>query len=288
MRYDKSSVAGVVVLYDPDDTVVENIRTYIDQVDCLYAVDNSETANSSVVEGIKKLGSVRYVWNGKNLGIASALTIGAGFALEKKYEFLFTVDQDSKAAPGLIGEFFKCLEMTDSNAIGILAPYHDYENFKRRRGTGKYEEVVATVTSGNLLNLKAYEEVGPFLEELFIDYVDFEYCLRLKARGFTILQVNSAVLHHALGSLVSRRFIFRTVAVTNHPPVRIYYRTRNRLFVSRKYYRRFPLWAMKDLIIFGNELIKILFFEKQKARKFSMVIRGIQDFLAGRFGKYSE
>jgi len=288
MKYDKSSVAGVVVLYDPDDKVIANIKSYIDQLGSLYAVDNSEEVNSDVVEKIKSLERISYLWNEKNLGVAAALNIGAGLAIEQGYKFLFTVDQDSNASPGMFGEFFKFLEANGPEQIGIIAPYHFYENFRRPRAKGDFQEIISTVTSGNMLNLAAYEQAGPFLDALFIDYVDFEYCLRLRARGFKIVQINRAVLNHVLGNVVSRRFIFRKVAVTNHPPVRIYYRTRNRLFVSMKYFRRFPVWVCRDSVIFANEIIKILCFEKEKIDKFEMALLGVKDFLSGRFGKYSE
>ena len=34
-------LAGVVVLYNPDQKVLDNISSYIDELDVLYLVDNS-------------------------------------------------------------------------------------------------------------------------------------------------------------------------------------------------------------------------------------------------------
>ena len=39
------SIGAVVVLYNPDDDVVDNIRTYLPIVDYLVAVDNSTVAS---------------------------------------------------------------------------------------------------------------------------------------------------------------------------------------------------------------------------------------------------
>ena len=47
-------VAGVVVLYHPDESVLENIKTYIDDIDLLFAVDNSDKKNIKIVESLKK------------------------------------------------------------------------------------------------------------------------------------------------------------------------------------------------------------------------------------------
>ena len=41
-------LAGVVVLYNPDINVEDNIRSYLDSVDVVYAVDNSISDNTFV------------------------------------------------------------------------------------------------------------------------------------------------------------------------------------------------------------------------------------------------
>ena len=46
-------LAGVVVLYNPDINVEDNIRSYLDSVDVVYAVDNSISDNSERFQMIK-------------------------------------------------------------------------------------------------------------------------------------------------------------------------------------------------------------------------------------------
>lgn len=41
-------LAGVVVLYNPDQKVINNINSYIDELDALYLVDNSSADNSTL------------------------------------------------------------------------------------------------------------------------------------------------------------------------------------------------------------------------------------------------
>ena len=40
-------IAGVVVLYNPDDNVRTNIDSYINELDILYVVDNSPIPNDN-------------------------------------------------------------------------------------------------------------------------------------------------------------------------------------------------------------------------------------------------
>lgn len=47
-------IAGVVILYNPEENVYANIMTYIDSLDILYIVDNSEDEKINIIEKIKK------------------------------------------------------------------------------------------------------------------------------------------------------------------------------------------------------------------------------------------
>lgn len=66
-------LAGVVVLYNPDQKVLDNISSYIDELDVLYLVDNSNADNSKFFLNDK----FEYIPLLKNTGIAHALNVGA-------------------------------------------------------------------------------------------------------------------------------------------------------------------------------------------------------------------
>lgn len=279
-------IAGVVVLFNSGKGVLENLETYCSQIGRLYAVDNSSATNASLSGELGRIKKVSYIHVGRNSGVAHALNLGAKLAIEEGYDFLLTMDDDSRAAPDMIGQFLMFLKhRKDIDSIGLVSPFHFYANYTdAAQLTNK--EVPTAITSGTLLNLRAYEKVGPFLDELFIDYVDFEYCLRLRRNGFMLYQVGGAVLHHTLGDLVPHRVLFRKIGATHHSSLRIYYRTRNRLYVAKKYFTRFPGFVVSDFIIFGNELIKILLFETERTQKMKMVLRGVFDFIINTSGEY--
>jgi rhamnosyltransferase len=284
MNNSHSDIAGLVVLYNPEQNVIENIQSYISQLPKLYVVDNSEVCNNNIVETIKGFNNSNYIFNGENLGIAKALNIGAQEAIKDDFKFLFTFDQDSKATTRMIETIKSYLAENDFSSIGILSPFQDNKGYKKPPDK-KITKVSNIATSGNLLNLYAYNQVGPFLDELFIDYVDVEYCLRLNDSGFKVIRLNDAVLKHNLGSLVKRRFLFRKVAVTNHSPLRLYYRTRNRFYVLRKYKYKFPLFSIYNFFRLFMETIKIVCFESERIEKMRMMIKGYSHFRINRFGK---
>jgi rhamnosyltransferase len=281
-------IAGVVVLYNPREDVLGSIGSYISQIEVLFAVDNSEHPDPAVTDRIRNAGNVVYLWNGGNAGIAAALNIGASLALERGFDFLLMMDQDSIASANLVSAFSEFLSRHSARNIGILSPCHQYENYEKPAEPPGPKEVFLAITSGTLLNLIAYRAAGRFMDELIIDYVDFEYCMRLRTHGYKVIQLGNAFLRQRLGNLLPRRFVYRRVAVMRYPPVRVYYRFRNRLVLSAKYMKKFPLWSILELRLTVNELVKIICFEKEKLEMCRMAFRGIADFLLHRLGKYED
>lgn len=279
--------AGVVVLYNPDRRVLENIHSYLGQIGRLYAIDNSETANPDVVTLLATTPGVVYHANAGNLGVARALNIGAERALADGYRFLLTMDQDSRAEPDMVERLMQCAEEHDG-AVGIIAPFLVKKPGDAPRTDVSCERVLTAMTSGSLLSLVAYRAVGPFRNDYFIDFVDNEYCLRLNGRGFGVCRANAAVLNHNVGALLEVSLGGTSFTLTSHAPLRKYYKTRNRLYLAVSYFRAFPGYCMGDLLRFWGELGRLLLFEERKREKLAMMGRGIGDFFRGRSGRYED
>lgn len=279
-------VAGVVVLYHPGEELRENIASYAGQVDILFAVDNSEDAAGDMAGRLREFGNVVYVANGRNLGVAAALNTGARLAMENGCEYLLTMDQDSRAAPGMVSTMLGCAGSFTRDNLGIVAPFLVTRPGESPGSAAECREMQSVMTSGNLLDLGAYETAGPFMEELFVDFVDIEYCLRLRSLGFRIVRANRARLEHRVGRLLKFRLFFRDLYLTSHSPLRKYYKTRNRFFVADRYRDAFPGFRRADRARFALELLRLLFFEDRKGEKLAMMRRGYADFRKSRLGRF--
>jgi rhamnosyltransferase len=271
------NIAGVVVLYNPEISVLDNIHTYLHQVDHLFIYDNSERNNARL--------HISYLYQQQNKGIAAALNAGAEAALKRGYQWLLTMDQDSAADLQMIHKLADYINTQPENTLGIVAPLHIDKNTIKSSFVPPVQDELTVMTSGNLLSLRAFENTGKFMEKLFIDYVDHEYCLRLRQKGYTIIQVNDALLYHNLGNIASVKIGNRKIHYSNHSALRRYYMTRNRVYVMSNYRRDFPSFYTKELLSMWKEIVKILLFEDQKFRKMKSVIKGIVHFKQGRFGK---
>ena len=87
------------------------------------------------------------------------------------------------------------------------------------------------ITSGCLVPLAAYEAVGAFDENLFVDFIDMEWCFRAQALGYKSYGICSAVMPHELGIGVGGSAFGMTVL--DYSPVRRYYFARNTIRVLR-------------------------------------------------------
>lgn len=273
------NVCGVVVFYKPTLENINNVNSYLDQVDFLVIVDNSESENKELTKKFKDNSKVEYVFNGQNLGIAKALNIGAEIAIQKGYKYLLTMDQDSIASENMVEKLLNAVE--DKNNIGIISPLHTNKFNTHTRFTKPLERLPHLMASGNLLNLQVYKKVGGFKDYYFIDYVDIEYCLRLQLHGFEVIRVNSVLLEHNEADMTERTLFKKKYYPLNHKPFRFYYKTRNLLLLKNEYGKELKS-LMKDLYIgYGRVVIKMLLFEKQKLEKSRMICLGIIDYLKG-------
>jgi rhamnosyltransferase len=282
----KKRLAGVVVLYNPEADVADNLLTYAADPGRLYVVDNSEQPLPPELEAmIAARPEMEYVPFGENLGIARALNEGARRAMADGHEWLLTMDQDSRASDGMVRRLW---EFADSGVVPRLAIVTARPDTPRRipLPTKGWSIVPSAITSGNLLRLEAYRSVGGWEDKLFIDGVDTVFSLALRQKGWTIAQLNDAPLHHRLGESEVRHMLGAKMIPTHHSALRKYYIARNRAWMHRTYGAAFPEFMRADNGMALREFIKLILFEDRKWYKIKMSLRGIRDCRRGKFGNY--
>jgi rhamnosyltransferase len=291
----RSEICAIVVTYFPAAGCADNLAALAPQVGKVLVVDNgSDAATLEPVEvAARRLGAT-VVRLGSNLGVAAALNVGLELAREQGFRWLATFDQDSQCTPGMIEEMARVLGCyPEPDRVAIISPsYVDRTlGFTVRQGRSEaagegWRILRTTMTSGNLVNVEIATAVGGFDDSLFIDYVDHEFCLRLRSHGYRVVQATCATLLHSLGAMERRRFIFRLVAPTHHSAVRRYYQSRNRYLLWRQYWRHEVKWVAQDIRRFVFEAMYMVLYEKQSRAKLSMVLRGLRDGLRNVRGAF--
>jgi len=279
-------ISSTVVVYNPDEQVFLNIETFINGVDILYIIDNSDKPNENIIEKFKELDKTKYISNNGNLGVAYALNIAVKESISNGYDFLLTMDQDSTPDVKML-ENMKCfIKENNVSDIGIIAPVQIFLEGQKINNNKLYEELDMTMTSGNLVNLKILSTIDGFMNDLFIDQIDHEYCLRLRSKGFRVLQLNNAILYHKLGDTKHVNLIVTKKMFISHNPIRIYYLFRNGFYVNKLYKSQFPNFSKYFIRRIISEFIYTILIEKNKIQRFQFMYKGFMDYKKNRFGKY--
>ena len=276
-------LAAVVVFYNPSKNNIDNINKYIDSVDKLYVVDNSDDNEPR----IKNTDKIEYIKLNENLGIAKALNVGAEAAIKEKYKYLLTLDQDSKMTSEIVDKMKDFLKNTKEKNIGLISPYQDIDS-KEDKLTGDYEDMIEVMTSGNIINLDIYKKIGGFKDWLFIDCVDTDYCMNLHKNGYKVLRLNKIVMKHELGNLVVHKLFNKEYPCYNHNPMRRYYIVRNNLYINNMYKDLFPDYCAWLIRVQKGQVKRIIMFEKNKIKKLKMMYKGYKDFKNGIKGKFKK
>jgi rhamnosyltransferase len=279
-----TAIAAVVVLYNPCADVLDNIDSYAGQVGRVIAVDNSEKPDAAVHTGLAERG-VDILPMGGNRGIATALNAGCRRANDLGYTWVLTMDQDSTATPEMVASLASVIAGDDTAAIAIVAPLWQHVGLPPEEPEAKMAELDYAMTSGNLLRLAAFASLDGFRDDLFIDQVDHEYCLRARSAGWRIVQKRDAALIHRMGALREVRFPLHGF-VTDYSPLRRYYMVRNFLEMQRVFGGSFPEFVRQQRAWIGRDAIKAIAFEPHRLAKVAMMYRGWSDFRRRRFGSY--
>lgn len=258
-------VAVIVVVYNPHVTdVCDRISNYDAAVDHVYIIDNSsKNQEKEFYKESRK--NVTYVALQSNKGIAYAQNFGAHLAMDHGYPFLLFFDQDSYIKGDEIKGLLSAAIANDE--VACASP----------SSTNKTKYSSETISSGSLIPSKKFEIVGDFQEQLFIDFVDYEWCWRANAMGYRILEVAGVRLIHQIGSTNYR------VGKLVSAPFRNYYYYRNFLFLLKskslntKQSRKWMIKALKHTIF-------ELGFSPHRIKRLKYIFDGIRDGLSGHMG----
>jgi rhamnosyltransferase len=299
----KNAIATVVVTYHPDHGRLERmLRVLGRSVDTVIVVDNASAALDAerLCRVIPDLFVERLT---TNKGLAAAQNIGTEIASRLGASYVLFLDQDSVPAEDMVlrlREAFHALE-AEGVSVGVVGP-----RFRTAAASGKLsqfarfgrlclrvvpcidDELVVEcdilISSGSLIPLRVIQDVGGMEEELFIDNVDTEWCLRARAKGYRVFGACGAILEHELGENVHRLWIGRWRNLFRHKPFRYYYIFRNSIALFRRTY--VPMvWKLYQLRWLAAVFITVGIVRGQRLTELRMMLKGIADGLRGVTGQ---
>ncbi len=279
-------VSAVIVTYEPDENKLKKlVFSLINQVSNLIIVNNGGVFDTSYIKDdffhrvhIEKLS--------RNFGIATAQNIGISIAVSFNSQYTLLLDQDSVVPESMVSDLILGFANRRVAAVGPTVVdsrkkddfvYYLYGKWKRVNSLKKppfkntsFYETDCLISSGTIVNNDIFMD-NKNKDDLFIEFVDVEWCLRIRSRGYIILFSESTKMPHELGD--SREKLLG-VEFPLHRPERYFYVTRNSIYCAVQ--SIFPLWfrvytMFRLIVLISLVLVK----SKNKISVIKNVAKGI-------------
>lgn len=202
----------------------------------------------------------------ENKGIGFAQNIGIDFFKNKPVNFLLFLDQDSYISLNNLKKLkttLKSLKKVNTKAV-MLGPAQDYDHLM-----SDTEETKLLISSGSLVFKTAFDKIGDFKAEFFIDYIDYEWVWRAQKKGYKVYKTKKVTMQHQTNG------VLRVHGHTIDPIFRLYYIYRNSVYLIL--YERIS--KKQKLNLFIRNLGK-LFFQinlPEKRNRYKACFHGIYD-----------
>jgi rhamnosyltransferase len=290
-----SRTGAVVVFYNPDAACIERANRLAARMHCVV-VDNTPDVRPASELGLA--GAIEYLPNGENAGIATAINQGVEALIRGGFDMAIIFDQDSEPPASLFTELPKVIDAANASGERVALAGPAYED-ARLRGLapfvrfkwGTLERIVPQgdqpievdflISSGSCINLRWWSSIGPMDDALFIDFVDLEWCVRAKQKGYRVLGVPWVHMSHELGG-EPVRVLGR--AYPMHSPLRHYYLFRNAVVLIGRSYVPWT-WKSSELVKFPVRLVIYSLMPSQRMAHLKMALLGMWDGIRGRLGR---
>ena len=231
----------IIVTYQP---IIQKLKQVIQSIatnNCQIIIVDNTDGKTEFVDFPRH----HTIYLNNNKGISYAQNVGIRLAIEKGADYIWLSDQDTIYSNDFLEKMLAAAADCRAHGInlGALAPvYFDEKKgaaqpfVQHRPLTHKFtptsglNKISHAIASGTIIPTKTLEITGLMQEDLFIDWVDLEWCWRAKnIFGYQIIGVGDVLIKHNLGD----GFVFflgKKVSIRS--PLRHYYMVRNAVHIA--------------------------------------------------------
>jgi len=236
-----AKIFAVIVCYFPEREILgKTLESLSSQVKKVILCDNTPGGSELARKFKQKISNLEVIYLLKNTGIAVAQNVGIKKAIEEGADFVLLSDEDTVYPENYVEEMLKAyFSLPEKEKIAVIVPnYADINRMGERRGFIIFKnllwkrilpekglhEITQAIASGMIIPTKVFKDVGLMYEDLFLDWIDLEWCWRARAKGYKIIGNADVVIYHRLGD-VGKKLGKRFYPV--HSEIRHYYIIRN-------------------------------------------------------------
>lgn len=284
---DTENKYAVIVTYNPDLANVKKLLASLIASDVFPVIVDNSNVNNFISDDTYKVISLN-----QNTGIAKAQNIGIDYCRNKNAKIIIFFDQDSvipdeSFLPKLFNPILNDEEKITApiyvdNNKGFTYPIVSINKLGTRtkvypKSSDKNFYTNVVISSGTAVSSDVFSTVGLMNADLFIDYVDTEWCLRCHQKSIPILVVPSAVMSHSIGDDVIDLFFLKAPV---HTAFRRFYRIRNSIFLL--HLAHVPkILAIRESCFSILHQIVIIVFRKNRWAQIKSLFRGVYHGIIG-------
>lgn len=297
------SVASITTAFNAHRLLSRHIDALLQQTRPLQEiviVDNGSTDGTvaMLTEQYPRVTVLRML---RNLGAAGGWAEGLRYAaLEKKHDWIWTFDDDSVPGSNALEALLAGAQLIPpGQPAGMMVPLPvnestgiPYPPLLWDEGFVKPSEDLIqkplwfadlAITSGSLVRSDVVRRIGLPRAEFFMDFFDFEYCLRMRSQGFLIAVVTNCRFAHEIGNARNIRLPGFNRLWPDYAPWREYYLSRNMVYAG---WHLYPTRRTKRFV--RNHLLRhaagVVLFGSKKAGSLRKMLQGAADGKRGRLG----
>lgn len=293
-------IGAIIVLFKPDKHLLSRlINSITSQADKIYIIDNTPDASQNDYCCLKGINNVLYKALGNNHGIATAQNKGISFAMADGCNHIILLDQDSSLTPRMIAGLIDTertlkesgvlvaavgpLFIDEKSGCAASAIRHSFMHVKKIPLHPTLKQPIKAdyiISSGSLININTLKDIGLMMEDLFIDWVDIEWGLRAKSKGYSCYINPSTIMYHSIGD---ETINIAGKSINLHNTIRNYYIVRNATYLLRKEHMGWH-WRSVTLLKIPQYIILYSLYDQRKLRSLCILTKALLHGLLGRIG----
>jgi rhamnosyltransferase len=271
--------AAIYTTFHPSDDFRNRINDVVNDCTVIIIVDN--TPGGHPFKDVEISGVV-LLQDGVNKGLGAAINLGIIEALKWHCNAVVLFDQDSSPRAGFVPKLFSALYLAGSSSIVGPVLLDDklstqINNQDAASTDIHFKAVTCVATSGMCFYINTLNYNERFTEDYFLDFVDFDWCWRMRHQGWHVFQVTTLHMPHRLG-LSQHNFFGITYHIPS--PYRHYFQFRDTLNLIMINY--VPIYSRLRLTaVLLPKILIYPFLLDRGLERFTWMTRGIIDAVLG-------
>ena len=287
----KNQLWAMIIIYYPDQEKLISLIKSIQKQNANIILFNNGGIESIPENNLNK--HIKVLGDGSNSGIGHAINSSVEYIKKNGGTNFFIFDQDTKISKDYLinmnTAFNKINEISDTFAL--MPSVIDNRNIDYKYKTSLKEKIeIGTLTfhrnqkillSGLITSVQVWE-VAEYNENLFIEFVEYEWGLRCTSLNLSSWTLENENILHEVSEKAPITFL--GFSFLSYKPIRRYYFSRNLIYLLKQNY--VPVYFKFRLITgFFNRITSIIFLPSRRKESIYYLFLGIKDGLSNNFRK---